>query len=182
MSAAPSSEQWTVGERAADLVAAEREGLDLLVIGGGITGAGVLRDAASRGLRVLLVERDDFASGTSGRSSKLIHGGLRYIGEGQLGVTREACRERDLLVRLNPNLVRRMPFLLPAYRGGSVPLWQVRAALLVYAGLANLRRSARFRMLSPQQVARLSRDLRFEGLRGAGMYWDAQVDDARLVL
>ncbi|MCZ6569740.1 MAG: FAD-dependent oxidoreductase, partial [Deltaproteobacteria bacterium] len=76
--------QWTASERAADLTAAEREGLDLLVIGGGITGAGVLRDAASRGLRALLVERDDFASGTSGRSSKLIHGGLRYIGEGQL--------------------------------------------------------------------------------------------------
>jgi glycerol-3-phosphate dehydrogenase len=97
-------------------------------------------------------------------------------------LTREACRERDLLVRLNPNLVQRMPFLLPAYRDSGVPLWQVRAALLVYAGLANLRRSARFRMLSPEQVARLSRDLRSEGLRGAGMYWDAQVDDARLVI
>lgn len=180
MSAA--SFDWTVTERADDLACAEREGLDLLVIGGGITGAGVLRDAASRGLRALLVERGDFASGTSGRSSKLIHGGLRYIGEGQLRVTREACRERDLLVRRNPNLVRPMPFLFPAYRGGRVPLWQVRSALVVYALLANLRRSARFRMLSPGELARWSRDLGADGVKGAGLYWDARVDDARLVI
>ena len=173
---------WSLVEREAGLAHAEREGLDLLVIGGGIAGAGVLRDAASRGLRALLVERDDFASGTSGRSSKLIHGGLRYIGEGHLSVTREACRERDLLVRQNPHLVRPLPFLFPAFEGGRYPLWQVRSALWIYEALANFRRSARFRMLRPEEVAAYSRDLRREGLRGAGLYHDAQVDDVRLVL
>lgn len=152
------------------------------MIGGGITGAGVLRDAASRGLRALLVERGDFASGTSGRSSKLVHGGLRYVGEGQLGTTREACRERDRLLRCNPNLVESLPFLFPSHRDSKVPLWQVRAALLVYAGLANFRRTARFEMLSPQETLRRAPGLRSEGLRGAGLYADACVDDARLVL
>jgi glycerol-3-phosphate dehydrogenase len=178
----PASARWTAAERAADLAAAETTPLDLLVIGGGITGAGILRDAASRGLRALLVERDDFASGTSGRSSKLVHGGLRYIAEGQLGVTREACRERDRMVRLNPNLVRRLPFLFPAYRDGRIPLWQVRAALLIYSGLAGFSRAARFRMLSAREVSGWSRDLRTDALLGAGLYWDARVDDARLVV
>jgi len=173
---------WSLVERESALAHAEREGLELLVIGGGIAGAGVLRDAASRGLRALLVERDDFASGTSGRSSKLIHGGLRYIGEGHLSVTREACRERDLLVGQNPHLVRPLPFLFPAFEGGRHPLWQVRSALWIYEALANFRRSARFRMLRPEEVAVYSRDLRREGLRGAGLYQDAQVDDVRLVL
>jgi glycerol-3-phosphate dehydrogenase len=173
---------WSLAERALALARAEREGLDVLVIGGGIAGAGVLRDAASRGLRTLLVERDDFAAGTSSRSSKLIHGGLRYIGEGHLSVTREACRERDLLIRQNPYLVRKLPFLFPAFEGGRFPLWQVRAALWIYEGLANFRRSARFRMLRPEQVVAYSRDLRRDGLKGAGLYQDAQVDDVRLVL
>ena len=173
---------WSLRERSADLDGAKRSGVDLLVIGGGITGAGVLRDAATRGLRTLLVERDDFASGTSSRSSKLIHGGLRYIGEGQLGMTREACRERDRLLRLDPHLVRPVRFLFPAYEGSKVPLWQVRAALWSYAALANFRSTSRFRMLAPDAVAAYSSDLRSEGLIGAGLYFDAQVDDARLVL
>lgn len=173
---------WSLAERASDLRRAAADGLDLLVIGGGITGAAVARDAASRGLSVLLVERDDFASGTSSRSSKLIHGGLRYIAEGQLGVTRESCRERDLLVRQNPNLVRTLPFLFPAWRDSKVPLWQVTAALSVYAALAGFRKSARFRMTGVAGVHAFCPDLRRDGLRGAGIYHDAQVDDARLVL
>jgi glycerol-3-phosphate dehydrogenase len=173
---------WSLAERAAAPARAEREGLDVLVVGGGITGAGVLRDAASRGLRALLVECRDFAAGTSSRSSKLVHGGLRYLAEGALGVVREACRERDLLMRQNPNLIRPLGFVLPAYEGGHLPLWQVRAALLAYTALANFRRTARARMLDPEAVARLSPDLRRDGLRGAGLYTDARVDDARLVL
>lgn len=177
-----SAERWTAEERAEALARAEREGVDLLVIGGGITGAGVLRDAASRGLRALLVERGDFAAGTSSRSSKLVHGGLRYLAEGRLRLTREACRERDLLQRLNPNLVRPIDFLAPAWRESAVPLWQLRAAMWTYAALANFRKSSRFRMLGPEEVVAFSRDLRREGLRGAALYRDAQVDDARLVL
>jgi glycerol-3-phosphate dehydrogenase len=173
---------WSKTERTQALRRAERDGVDLLVVGGGITGAGVLRDAASRGLRAIAVEREDFAAGTSSRSSKLIHGGLRYIAEGHLAMTREACRERDLLLQQNPHLVRPLPFLFPAYEGGKHPLWQVRAALWVYAALANFRSTSRFEMLGPGGVARWSRDLRRDGLRGAGLYYDAQVDDARLVL
>jgi len=179
---AASTAPWSVTSRSDDLTRAERDGVDVLIVGGGITGAGVLRDAATRGLRTLLVERADFASGTSSRSSKLIHGGLRYIAEGQLGVTRESCRERDRLLALNPHLVRPLPFLFPAYRDSKVPLWQVRAVLWVYAALANFRRSSRFQMLSPREVAEHVPELRTEGLRGAGLYCDAQVDDARLVL
>jgi glycerol-3-phosphate dehydrogenase len=175
-------QHWSLADRARDLEVAARDGVDLLIVGGGITGAGVLRDAATRGLDALAIEREDFAAGTSGRSSKMIHGGLRYIGEGHLATTREACRERDLLLRLAPQLVRPRPFLFPAYEDSKVPLWQVRAALSVYAALANFRRSARFRMLRPAEVLRYSRDLRTDKLRGAGLYTDAQVDDARLVL
>lgn len=173
---------WTLAERRAALVRAERDGVDVLVIGGGIVGAGVLRDAASRGLSALLVEKHDFASGTSSRSSKMVHGGLRYLAHFHLGITREACRERDALLRLNPNLVRPLPFLFCAFEGGKVPAWQVRAALGVYWGLANFRGSARYELLDRDAVAAYSRDFRRDGLLAAGLYRDAQVDDARLVL
>lgn len=172
---------WGDRERREALEQATRDGVDLLVVGGGITGAGVLRDAATRGLRSLLVERYDFAAGTSGRSSKLVHGGLRYIAEGQLGVTRESCRERDLLLQANPHLVQPLPFLFPSYRGGT-PLWQVRAALWTYSALANFRRTARYEMFGRAGATAFCPDLRQDGLRGAGLYYDARVDDARLVL
>jgi glycerol-3-phosphate dehydrogenase len=116
--AAASAPRWSLEDRRAALSRAERDGVDVLVIGGGIVGAGVLREAASRGLRAFLVERDDFASGTSSRSSKMVHGGLRYLAHGHFGLTREACRERDQLSRLNPNLVRPLPFLFPSWEGG----------------------------------------------------------------
>ncbi len=173
---------WTGEQRSRALARAESEGVELLIVGGGITGAGVLRDAASRGIRALLVERNDFACGTSSRSSKMIHGGLRYIAEGAIGLTRESCRERDLLMRQNPGLVRPLPFLFPAYPGSKTPLWQVRAVLWVYRALANFRSSAASRMLAPAEVVEFSRDLRRRGLRGAGLFTDAQVDDARLVI
>lgn len=177
-----SAAAWSLAERRAALSRAERDGVDVLVIGGGISGAGVLREAAARGLRAFLVERSDFASGTSSRSSKMIHGGLRYLAHGHLGVTREACRERDQLARLNPNLVRPLPFLFPAWEGGKVSAWQVRAALWAYTALAGFRREARFRMLSLDEVAAYSPDVRTDGLVAAGLYHDAQADDARLVL
>jgi glycerol-3-phosphate dehydrogenase len=173
---------WSESDRARALAQAERDGVDLLIVGGGITGAAVLRDAASRGLRALLVERDDFAAGTSSRSSKMIHGGFRYIAEGQLAVTREACRERDRLLRLDPHLVQPLPFLFPSFEGGKYPLWQVRAGLLAYSALASFRRTARFRILGREEVASWCPALRREGLRGAGLYTDGQTDDARLVL
>lgn len=173
---------WTLAERRAALVRAERDGVDVLVVGGGIVGAGIVRDAASRGLSALLVEKDDFASGTSSRSSKMVHGGLRYLSHFHFGITREACQERDALLRLNPNLVKPLPFLFSAFAGGKVTGWQVRAALSIYWGLANFRSSARFRMLDRAEVTWYSRDFRQDGLLAAGLYHDAQVDDARMVV
>lgn len=175
--------RWDEATRTRALAdAAAGEPFDLLVIGGGITGAAVLRDAASRGLRAFLVERADFASGTSSRSSKMIHGGLRYLGEGQLRVTAEACRERDRLIRLHPNLVERTPFLFSCFEGGKVRPWQIPAAMWVYAGLAGFRRSARFHRADAAEAQRFSPDLRREGYLTGAVYFDGQADDARLVL
>ena len=171
---------WTLAERNRALATLERDGVELAVVGGGITGAGVLRDAALRGLSCALFERADFASGTSSHTSKMIHGGLRYIAEGKLGVTRESCVERDKLAALNPNLVRPLPFLFCSFDDG-VPPWKMVAGLSIYSAIAGFKGGS-FRLLKPKEIEALSRDVRKEGLRAAGLYHDQQVDDARIVL
>src|ERR1700745_3008240 len=126
-------------------VSALTEGVfDLLVLGGGITGAGVALDAALRGLRTALIDKGDFASGTSSVSSKLIHGGLRYLEQGNVRLVYEALHERRRLLRNAPHLVRPLRFVLPFYAGARVPPWKWRAGLLLYDVLAradNLRSS-----------------------------------------
>ena len=109
---------------------------DVLVIGGGITGAGVARDAAMRGLSVALVEGSDFASGTSSRSSRLIHCGVRYLEHGQLHLVFEACRERRILASIAPHLVRPLQFIWPVYEKARIRLWKLRAGLFLYDALA----------------------------------------------
>src|SRR5204862_1369372 len=109
---------------------------DLLVIGGGITGCGVARDASMRGLTVALVERDDFASGTSGRSSRLVHGGIRYLEHGQLHLVHESIRERQTLLRIAPHLVKPLAFTWPVYRGARVGKLKLRAGLFLYQLMA----------------------------------------------
>src|SRR6478735_8281889 len=109
---------------------------DLLVIGGGITGCGVARDAAMRGLKVVLFEKDDFASGTSGRSSRLVHGGIRYLEHGQLHLVRESIREREILLRIAPHLVEPLAFTWPIYRGARVGRIKLGAGLFIYQLLA----------------------------------------------
>ena len=156
--------------------------LDLLVIGGGINGAGIARDAAMRGLRVGLVERGDLASGTSSRSSKLIHGGLRYLEQGDVRLVLEAVRERERLQRLAPHLVRPQEFIFPLYEGRSLGPLRLAAGLWAYDLLAGLWNKRRHRMLRPAAVAAAEPALLREGLRGAGQYWDCRTDDARLVL
>jgi glycerol-3-phosphate dehydrogenase len=156
------------------------EGLDLLVIGGGITGAGILRDAALRGLSVGLVERGDFGSGTSSRSSKLIHGGLRYLRHMQLGITRTACRERDLLALLSPHLVRPVRFLYPSYEDDATPGWQVDLGLAMYDHLTPVHH--RHAKVDAEQAAGLVPVLARPGLEFGLLYDDAVADDARLVL
>src|SRR6516162_4005874 len=117
---------------------------DLLILGGGITGAGVALDAVLRGLRVALIDKGDFASGTSSASSKLVHGGLRYLEHGDLWLVYEALHERRRLLRNAPHLVRPLRFVLPFYVGARVPPWKWRAGLMLYdllAGGGNIRQS-----------------------------------------
>src|SRR6185312_3780193 len=153
---------------------------DLLVIGGGIQGVAVARDAALRGLRVILLERGDFASGTSSRSSKLIHGGIRYLETGQLRLVREALRERALLLELAPEYVRPLPFLIPHYAHEGRSWLAVSLGLTLYAALAGRHPLAAHRSLTSAEALALEPSLRPDGLGGASLYWDAQMDDAPL--
>jgi glycerol-3-phosphate dehydrogenase len=153
---------------------------DLIIIGGGITGCGILLDAAQRGLRPLLVEKGDFASGTSSRSSKLIHGGLRYLKEMQFRVTKMACQERDRMLALNPLLVRPVRFLYPASHGDRVPGWTVDLGLWMYDRLTH--RSDKHAHLEREEVEDLAPGLDTERLDRAMIYTDALTDDAQLTL
>jgi glycerol-3-phosphate dehydrogenase len=155
------------------------EPLDLLVVGGGITGASVFRDAALRGMRVGLVEAKDFASATSGRSSKLIHGGLRYLKNLGLRLAWESCHERNLHVRLNKRLVRPMPFLVPLYRGRGEPRALMRPGMLLYEGLSGFRNYRLHRFMSREEALSLAPALPVDGLTGGCLYYDAVVSDNR---
>jgi glycerol-3-phosphate dehydrogenase len=155
---------------------------DLLVVGGGITGAGVARDAAARGLRVALVERDDLAAGTSSRSSRLVHGGVRYLEHGHLGLVFEASRERRTLLATAPHLVRPLAFTWPVYRGARVPRWKLAAGLALYDALSLWRNVGRHRPLGPSGVLAREPAVRSAGLVGGASYWDAATDDSRLTL
>src|SRR6266516_2139682 len=106
--------------------------LDVLVIGGGIVGAGVARDAAMRGFRTAIVEQADFASGTSSRSSRLLHGGLRYLAQGRVGLVWEASHEKMTLARIVPHLARPLPFLFPTYKGSGWSRWKLRLGVKMY--------------------------------------------------
>src|SRR4051794_1410147 len=155
---------------------------DLLVIGGGILGAGVARDAALRGLSVALVDKADYASGTSSRSSKLIHGGFRYLEQLEFGLVAESCRERRILQDIAPHLVRPLPFLLPVYDTDPRPLPLMRLGMTLYDLLARYRNAAPHKGLDVLDVADAEPGLRREGLTGAIRYYDCQEDDARLCL
>jgi glycerol-3-phosphate dehydrogenase len=145
---------------------------DVVIIGGGMAGAGVARDLALRGASVALVEKLDFASGTTSRSSKLIHGGLRYLELLDFGLVRESLRERERLGRLAPHLVRPLPFLVPIYRESSRGLVKVRIGLALYDWLTPGRARERYRVLSTVDALSLEAGIRSEGLRGAGYYFD----------
>ncbi|HEX9671028.1 MAG TPA: FAD-dependent oxidoreductase, partial [Thermoanaerobaculia bacterium] len=155
---------------------------DLLVVGGGASGAAVARDAALRGLAVALVERHDLAFGTSGRSSRLIHGGLRYLALGDLALVREGLVERGRLLAAAPQLVRPVRFLYPVYAGDPDPLWRLGLGLHLYDWLAAGHSLGRHRRLSAAEAAALAPGLRRQGLRGAALYQDAACHDARLVV
>ncbi|MCW2780458.1 MAG: glycerol-3-phosphate dehydrogenase [Marmoricola sp.] len=172
----------------ADAIAAMSSGtaeLDVLVVGGGVVGAGVAVDAVTRGLATGLLEQRDFASGTSSRSSKLVHGGLRYLEMFDFGLVKEALQERGLLLtRLAPHLVRPVPFLYPLHKTIERPY--VGAGLVLYDAMAMAGKYdmgvPKHRHLFRRHVARMAPDLKTDELTGAIKYWDCQVDDARLVM
>ena len=154
---------------------------DVLVIGGGITGCGVARDASMRGLSVALVERDDFASGTSGRSSRLIHGGIRYLEQGRLHLVYESIRERQILLTIAPHLVQPLAFTWPIYRGARIGRLKLAAALALYQLMA-LRRSHRPSLLGAAKTLEREPALQSKGLKGGAVYYDAATDDSRLTV
>src|SRR5262245_58750584 len=156
---------------------------DIVVIGGGITGAGIARDAALRGLKVALFEKGDYASGTSSKSSKLIHGGLRYLEQGEIGLVFESVSERRVQTRVAPHLVRPLPFLIPIYKGARPGLELMNVGLWIYDSLALFRAPRLHKVFRGARAAlELEPALRSEGLRGALEYYDCNTDDARLVL
>jgi glycerol-3-phosphate dehydrogenase len=156
---------------------------DLVVIGGGITGAGIARDAALRGLRVALFEKSDYASGTSSKSSKLVHGGLRYLEHGEIGLVFESVSERRVQTRVAPHLVRPLPFLIPIYQGAKPGLEVMNLGLWIYDSLALFRAPRLHKTFRGTRAAlAIEPALRTEGLRGALEYYDCATDDARLVV
>ncbi len=155
---------------------------DVLVVGGGITGCGIARDATLRGLSVALVDKGDFASGTSSRSSRLIHGGVRYLETGQIHLVFESSAERRRLLRLAPHLVRPLAFTWPVYDDARISRWKLGAGLLAYDALSMFRNVARHERLSAGAVLTREPMLRADGLRGGARYFDATTNDARLTL
>jgi len=156
--------------------------LDILVIGGGIVGAGVARDAAMRGLRTGLVEQYDFAFGTSSRSSRLLHGGLRYLAQGRLRLVYQASREKRILHQLAPHLAQPLAFVFPSYRGSGWPLWKLRLGVRLYDGLCGGQNFGPSRTMTAAEVLGHLPGLEPKGLCGAVRYFDGLTSDARLVL
>jgi glycerol-3-phosphate dehydrogenase len=159
------------------------ERFDLIVVGAGVNGAGVARDAARRGLRVLLLDKGDLGGGTTAWSSRLVHGGLRYLEHGELGLVRESLRERETLLRVAPHLVRPLPMLVPVYRGQRRGPLAIRAGMHAYDLLSRGKSLPSHRMLAPAEALRRAPGLNPSGLRAAALFYDAQVTYAeRLVV
>lgn len=175
-------EEFSAQTRTANLEAMGREALDVLVIGGGIVGAWTALTAAMRGYRTGLVEKGDFAGGTSGKTSRLIHGGLRYLQKFRLGIVREAARERDALLQIAPSLVTPVTFVLPVYRGRGAKAWQLRIGLWLYDVLSRDKVLPPRTWLSPEEALSAEPRLGRTGLVRAATYSDAMAHDARLVL
>jgi len=153
---------------------------DIIVIGGGVTGIGCALDAAARGLDVLLLEQSDFGKGTSSRSTKLIHGGVRYLEQGDISLVREALRERGLLLKNAPHVVHKLPFIVPCYSTWQKIYYGV--GLKIYEVLAGKYRLGKSQILSRSETIERLPEITTKGLRGGVLYFDAQFDDARLLI
>lgn len=179
-------EEWKMAftnkEREKDILKLETENFDLLVIGGGITGAGIALDATARGLKVALVDMQDFAAGTSSRSTKLVHGGLRYLKQFEIGVVAEVGKERKIVYENGPHVTTPEWMLLPFYKGGNFGPLTTGIGLRVYDFLAGVKKGERRKMLSSEEAIAHEPLLKKEGLKGAGYYVEYKTDDARLTL
>jgi glycerol-3-phosphate dehydrogenase len=173
---------FSVQKRSSNIKQLSDETFDIVIVGGGITGAGVARDAASRGMKVALVEAQDFAEGTSSRSSKLIHGGIRYLENLELHLVFEALSERNLLFEIAPHLVHPLRFLLPVYKGGRVPIWQMAMGMWLYDILALFQAPKMHEYLNTEDVLDQFPYLQRKGLDGGFIYSDAAMDDDRLTI
>ncbi len=170
-------------QRAETLRQLTEKPLDLLIIGGGIVGSGIARDAAMRGLRVALVEQHDFAFGTSSRSSRLLHGGLRYLAQGRVGLVHEASVEKKVIHHIAPHLADPLPFLFPTYRGNRHwVLWQLKIGVKIYDLLCGGRNLGKSSWLTPRDLLRITPTLNIDGLNGAVRYYDGFTNDARLTI
>ena len=157
-----------------------RNAWDLIVIGGGATGVGCAVDAASRGYDTLLLEQSDFGKGTSSRSTKLVHGGVRYLEQGNVSLVIEALKERGLLRQNAPHLVKDLAFVVPNYEWWEMPFYGV--GLKIYNLLSGKYGFGKSRILTKKETLRLLPTIKTEGLRGGVVYYDGQFDDARLLI
>lgn len=158
------------------------ENFDVLIVGGGITGAGIALDAATRGMKVALVEMQDFAAGTSSRSTKLIHGGLRYLKQFEIGLVAEVGKERAIVYENGPHVTTPDWMMLPIHKGGTFGKFTTSIGLLVYDFLAGVKKSERRRMLSIDETIKKQPLIKKEGLKGSGYYVEYKTDDARLTI
>lgn len=173
---------YSIDDRPGFLKRAREETFDLLVIGGGITGAGIALDASSRGLSVCLVEKGDFASGTSSKSTKLIHGGLRYLKQFEFGLVKEVGKERAVLHHLAPHLVVPEKMVLPLIKGGSLGKTMTSIGLYIYDFLADVEGDDKRRMLDKDEILEIEPLLPDEKLLGGSIYAEYRTDDARLTI
>lgn len=169
-------------DRQDNLKKMQAQKFDVCIIGGGITGAGAARDAASRGMSVCLIEQNDFASGTSSRSSKLIHGGIRYLENLEFGLVFEALYERHILFEIAPHLVHPLSFLLPVYKGDRVGMFKLGLGMWLYDLLALLHAPKFHEKLNAPSALQHVPSLQENNLQGAYLYSDAYMDDDRLVI
>src|SRR5512144_3330326 len=167
-------------QHALERVREHRRPWDFLVVGGGATGVGAAVDAAARGYDVLLVEQSDFGKGTSSRSTKLVHGGVRYLQQGNISLVMEALKERGILLQNAPHLVHDLPFVVPNYQWWEAPFYGI--GLKVYDRLAGQYGFGRSVLLSREEVLERIPTLQREGLRGGVLYHDGQFDDSRLLI
>lgn len=172
----------TTRSREAELSTLAARELDVLVIGGGIVGAGVARDAAMRGFQTALVEQRDFASGTSSRSSRLLHGGMRYLAQGRIGLVREASREKRVIGKIAPHLAQPLAFIFPGRKGTSWALWKLAIGAKLYDLLCGMRNFGRSSVLGRKKTAEVLCGISTKDLSGAVRYFDALTNDARLVI